>query len=293
MSAASGQSNKPPRRGPVFAIIADLRPDRQEARFQDKWTRLSGSQRRPDKNLASGFGFFKAGFALTLVLLIAACARPVGDFGRPVNNLASDTIAPEFGEFSRVVDGRATSSLVMTDEENRMRDRIWRFLVSPQVADWQFNGAVELRRTGILGGMPDFGDTSRYYNFLRRRNYRSSTTVYTAIAGDIEADIAMLPKAFQAICEVQRLQERRRIATRELFATDMDAARALGGRQAQNGSQINWFVTSLTYRDKSYGAALDRALVNAPDPNARLVDDALNRLAPYVQNAQNGVFCPA
>ncbi|NOZ33595.1 MAG: hypothetical protein GXP01_11180 [Alphaproteobacteria bacterium] len=235
----------------------------------------------------------KTALGLILVLLVAACARPVGDFGRPANTLSADVIAPAIGEISRAVDGRARSSLVMTDEEKRMRDRIWRFLVAPQINDWQFNAGVELRRTGILGSMPDFGDTARYYTFLSRRNYRASSTIYAAIAGDIEADIAMAPKAFDAICAVQVLEERRRIATSELFANDMDAARALGGRQAQNASQINWFVASMTYRADSYGAALDRVLVNAPHPNARIVDDGLNRLAPFVERARRGEFCPA
>ena len=42
------------------------------------------------------------------------------------------------------------SSFNLTDQEQEMRDRIWRYLVAPHAVDWFQDNIVELQRTRIL-----------------------------------------------------------------------------------------------------------------------------------------------
>jgi hypothetical protein len=63
---------------------------------------------------------------LILLLTLAGCARPTGDFGRAEHNVLHDEVMPAIGK------ARAKGSdFNLADQEVEMRDRIWRYLVAP------------------------------------------------------------------------------------------------------------------------------------------------------------------
>src|SRR5690606_20959271 len=140
--------------------------------------------------------------ALVLLLAVAACARPTGDFGRAQPGLLHDGIMPAIGSTRAQLAEEPVSHFNIADEEREMRDRVWRFLVAPHAHDWFYDTVVELQRTRIAGTVDHRFEPARYYRWLRQTGFSSSTTRYRAVADHIVADLATVPETFRAICAV-------------------------------------------------------------------------------------------
>ena len=241
--------------------------------------------------------------AAALASTLAACVSATGDFGRAapdearqayfyqdrnrVLTAAEEAALEPFIEFGVIEDAR----LILTDEEREMQDRVWRFIVAPHARQWMFDRDFrpQFQRVRLLM-MEDF-EPEDYFEYLKRQDYRSSTVRFRTVADHIEADISTLPSTFAAICAVEGLDDRRRIAIAEIAPSDADIAARLSVREGENRDFIDWFVRGLQARDEAYTLALDNLLIESPHSEARLVNDGLNRLAPYVALAERGEFC--
>ena len=117
--------------------------------------------------------------ATIVLLLLAGCARPVGDFGRAEPGVVNDQVMPAVGTLRAQLNGEPVSSFNKTDEEVEMADRIWRFMTSGRTRDWFYDVAAEWRRTRLWPGVKF--DTDRYYNWLHGTAYQSSSVRYATI----------------------------------------------------------------------------------------------------------------
>jgi hypothetical protein len=229
--------------------------------------------------------------AAALVLLLAGCARPVGDLGRAEPDVMHDDLMPAAGALRARAQGDPVSDFNRTDEESEMADRIWRFETSGHTHDWFFDTVAEWRRTRLLppGSAPRF-TPDRYYAYLHGTAYQSAPVRYATMTDDIEADLATVPDTFAAICKVETIDRRRRLA-----AANLPAGRAmqpdLTARLAENDRQIGDFAAALRYRYESYSYALDHLLIETPYPAARAVDADLRRLQVEVAIAESGDYC--
>jgi hypothetical protein len=229
--------------------------------------------------------------AAALALLLAGCARPVGDLGRAEPDVVHDVLMPAAGAARARAAGEPVSAFNRTDEETEMADRIWRFETSGHTHDWFFDTIAEWRRTRLLpaGSGPRF-TPDRYYAFLHGTAYQSAPVRYATMTEDIEADLATIPDTFAAICKVETIDRRRRLA-----AASLPAGRAmqpdLTARLIENNRQIGEFAAALRYRYESYSYALDHLLVETPYPAARAVDADLRRLEVEVATAERGDYC--
>lgn len=180
----------------------------------------------------------------------------------------------------------------LSDQEQQMRDRIWRYLVAPHAFDWFQANVAELQRTRIL---PVSGKgllkTDRYYLWLHRQQFASSRTRYSRIGDDVTVDIEMMPSAFASICAVLEIDRQRGVAANGLPDLDEQTRADAAARQAENRTQIGWFVAAVQNRYDSYGYALDHLLVETPHENAVAVNGLLSQLDVYVEQAQRGDFC--
>jgi hypothetical protein len=69
---------------------------------------------------------------LGLVLVVLSCAAAgacTGDFGRPRASVWNDVILPQAGFQAASYRGEAASPFRMTDDEEQLRDRAWRFVM--------------------------------------------------------------------------------------------------------------------------------------------------------------------
>lgn len=227
---------------------------------------------------------------LALMALLAACARPVGDLGRAEPDVLHDSVMPAMGRMAAEARGRPVSGFVLSDAEQLMADRMWRFLVPPhgskraaRLAEWQ--------RTGLTGPTDMRSWPADYYSWLIGTPYRSSTVRYSTLSADVEADLATLPDTFAAICAVEKTDRQRRIAAGAIAGLPSGTGADVAARTAENAALIRWFVRALAARHAAYSSALDRLIVETPDPAARPVDGVIADLAAWSAAAEAGRFC--
>lgn len=232
--------------------------------------------------------------ALVLAVLCAfpaACARPVGDFGRAAPDYIHDAVMPGIGAVRARIAGEPVSDLNDTDAEATMANRIWRFLVSPNAHDWFFDIAAELTRTRLLPGPGPGFSPDRYYNWLHATPFRSAVVRYNRLDDDVEADIETLPATFASICAVEKIDRERAFAAGALTGISAKTRAQIRARRAENASQVAMFVHALRYRARAYDYALNHLLVETPNPRAEKADAALRRLSVLVARATSGAFC--
>ena len=239
--------------------------------------------------------FYRLAGALALAAVLAGCvARPVGDFGRAAPSWTHDAAMPATGDFIAANRNEPVSSFNKTDQEDEMHDRVWRFLVAAHAKDWQFDSAVELQRTRIVRPRDESFTIERYYNWLKTTDYQSSRTRYATVGRHITADIDTLPTTFVAICKVIEIDRQRAIAYDGLRAQlPPRLAAEVAARKYENDAFIDWFVRALNYRYSSYDFALDNLLVETPHEQSLAVDEALRRMAVFVNRANRRDFCGA
>ncbi|WP_375449575.1 hypothetical protein [uncultured Devosia sp.] len=230
-------------------------------------------------------------FTGAALVLTGCIARPVGDFGRADPSFTHDVAMPTVGRLLADARDEPVSDFNQTDQETEMHNRVWRFLVASHAKDWFYDTAVELQRTRLTGPTDGVFETDRYYQWLKQTQYQSSRTRYSTVGRHIAADIDTLPTTFLAICLVQEIDRQRAVALNGLSGLEPEVAADVEARRIENTVHINWFVRALTYRDQSYGYALDHLLVETPHEQSLAVDEALRRLAVYVERAQRDDFC--
>lgn len=230
---------------------------------------------------------------VALAGLTAACmARPVGDFGRAAPSYTHDTAMPASGDNLARDRGEPVSDFNITDQEEEMHDRVWRFLVAAHAKDWGFDRSVELQRTRITPPRDQQFATDRYYAWLRETEYQSSRTRYSTVGSHIGADIDTIPTTFASICAVIEVDRQRAVALAGLGGgLPPDMANQVAARKYENDAFIAWFVRALNYRYESYDFALDSLLVETPHEQSLAVDEALRRLSVYVGRANRQDFC--
>jgi len=254
----------------------------------------TGQNRTAGRHQASRSGgaarVLKGLLALVLVGTAAACARPVGDFGRAQPSFTHDVVMPTVGKWRASQAGEPVSNFNQTDQERLMHDVVWRFLIAPHGRDWAFDTSVELQRTRIYPARDAKFTIDRYYGTLRSDAYQSSRVRYKRVGSDVETDVALMPAAFAAICDVIEVDRQRAEALRSL-AMGSPMSTEAAARQAENAQYIDWFTRAVRYRYDSYSYALDHLLVETPHEEARAVDASLSKLLAYVDAAERADFC--
>jgi hypothetical protein len=234
------------------------------------------------------FALALAGAAL--IALLTGCARPVGDFGRAEVDPIHDELMPTLGAKRALKAGEPVSSFNLTDQEQEMRDRIWRYLVAPHAYDWFGDNVAELQRTRLVAPSAKPLKVDLYYLWLHGERFASSRTRYSRLGDDVRSDLDMLPSTFQSICAVLEIERERGVAADGLNLED-DFVRNAVARQAENHAAIDWFVRALANRYESYSYALDHLLVETPHEGAVAVNGQLSDLAIGVEAAERGDFC--
>lgn len=227
--------------------------------------------------------------ALVIGLSLSACARPVGDFGRAEPDPLHDGAATAVRVWRDLVEPGSVFNL--TDEEQEMRDRTWRYLVAPQAYDWFGDSVAELVRIGFQPVRFKPPSRDRYYLWLHGTTFSSSKVRYSRLGDDIEADLGTMIATFESICAVEGIDRQRDIAANGISKLEEKMRRGVATRRAENRAVIGWFSAALTSRYKSYSYALDHLLVETPHAAAIAVDTKLSELEVYVEAAQADQYC--
>jgi hypothetical protein len=209
--------------------------------------------------------------------LLVSCAQQ-GDFGRPKpgawNSLVDTTgtvIAHERGE--------PASLLPLTDDEQDLRGRAWRFLMPADTREAFLDILANLTRARVLppSWRPD--DPARYFDAILASDFRSPVSRYRKLTDDAVADARLIPPFAGLAARVADADARR---LRSLpFARTLDDAdvRRAAMRVAENRCLVAWVRLETGTRLDAYRYALEHLFAEAPDPAAAEAERALGMLA--------------
>jgi hypothetical protein len=125
--------------------------------------------------------------AAAILAGLAACTE-TGDFGRARQGVWNDVILPAAGSLAARERGEPVSSYPLTDLENELRDRSWRFLMPAHERAWFDQAVANMVRTRILPPEDRPADPASYYETLTSEPFASPASRYRRIGDDAEAD---------------------------------------------------------------------------------------------------------
>jgi hypothetical protein len=217
--------------------------------------------------------------ALALVLPLAACGRPTGDFGRAAPSVLHDDLLPAVGGL--IAEERRkepVSDLNLTDDERELRDRAFAFVRAPHLGDWWLDTLVEGQRTRVLPTIdPDF-DPNRYSDFLRADPYRSSEIRWAKVEADVTGDALLVPPFCAVAARVRRADDER-LAVLNRRPVEDALVVEVEDRVIENAEVMAWVWRALGYRLESYRLAVDRLELETPSGRLFEVNRAILALA--------------
>ncbi|MCJ2059871.1 hypothetical protein MKL09_25485 [Methylobacterium sp. J-048] len=214
-----------------------------------------------------------AGAALAL---LAACTQS-GDFGRPRTGVWNGLIDTT-GSFSSRDRGRLLLESGLTDDEQALRDRAWRF-VQPASTFSAFQDALLGLASAHATPTWRFDEVGAYYDALTAEPSRSPVSRYRQLADDATADARLIP-IFTALAA--RVIDADSARLRSLpYAKTLDDAdiRLAAQRVAENRCLIAWVRIETGLRLARYRYALEHLFAAAPAKDSVSAERSLAMLA--------------
>ena len=203
---------------------------------------------------------------LALALLLVSCAQQ-GDFGRPAKG-AWNGLVETTGTIAAHERGEPASLAPLTDDEQILRARAWRFLMPAQGAAAFTDVLANLTRARVLPPDWRLPDLAAYHDGLVSESFRSPYSRYRRLSEDATADGRLVP-VFAA--NAARVIEADALRLRSLpFARSLDDrdVRQVAMRVAENRCLIAWVRLETGRRVARYRYALEHLIVELPGPEA-------------------------
>jgi hypothetical protein len=205
--------------------------------------------------------------AIAASMLLAGCAE-TGDFGRPRATFWTQTAQPLVGGTAAQMRGETVSTGLLTDDEQELRNRAWRYLMPARnrhVFDHEL-GALAAAR--VLPGDPLGDDPARYWEALSSMPDRSPRARYQRLREDIEADRQLMGPFAAVACRVVEMDKVRMRTLASIPDPGPDVGAQAEARVAENAFVIAWVRQSWNDRVTGYKIALERLVVATPDRDA-------------------------
>ncbi len=209
--------------------------------------------------------------------LLTACAQE-GDFGRPKAG-AWNSLVETTGTLAARERGEPASAFPLTDDEQTLRARAWRFLM-PAAPEAAFRDVIaNLTRARVLPPSWRPGDVAAYHDGLVAEAARSPVSRYRRLSEDATADARLIPP-FAAIAA--RVIDADALRLRSLpFAKALDDVdvRNAAMRVAENRCLIAWVRLETAERTARYRYALEHLVIEVPGPEAAGAERTIAMLA--------------
>lgn len=211
-----------------------------------------------------------------VLALLAACTQS-GDFGRPRTGVWNGLIDTT-GSFSSRDRGRLILDSGLTDDEQALRDRAWRF-VQPASTFSAFHDALLGLASAHTTPTWRFDEVGAYYDTLTAEASRSPVSRYRQLADDATADARLIP-IFTALAA--RVIDADAARLRSLpFAKTLDDSdiRQAAQHVAENRCLIAWVRIESGLRLARYRYALEHLFAAAPAKESVSAERAIAMLA--------------
>jgi hypothetical protein len=224
---------------------------------------------------------------VVLPLVLAACGRETGDFGRAERTPWNDQLRPTAGDaIARWGRGELVSDFNRTDREGTLRDRAWALVRAPHTADWFGETLVEAQRTRILPEIDSRFDPAGYYGYLRKPTFVSSEARWNKAIMDMRADTDLVGPFWG---EARRVREDDRLRlTAADGRTDLkpEELKNAYARIDENARVVDWVWRSLRLRLRAYRMAIDRMMVETPSDRLWEANKAWSELLAAIEAAE-------
>lgn len=224
--------------------------------------------------------------AALLVGLCAGACMGTGDLGRPRQDYWSQVVAPQAGFWSATARGEAASHFRLTDDEEQLRDRAWRFIMPAHERSVFQRQVSDLAHHRILPVEAQSSAVSDYFVALTSGSYASQASRYSRLAEDVNADRLLIgPFRANAMRVVAADRVRMRAAEGSPYVppAQIDPAQA---RVVENEGLILWVCERINFRLESYRYALANLVVEMPSREGIRAERAIMAL-----EAEAGPLC--
>lgn len=194
-----------------------------------------------------------------------------GDFGRRADNVWTRSILPASGAWAARWRGEPVSDYPLTDDEQELRNRAYRYISPAHDRAWLDRKLAELRYTRNLPMAVD-NDHATYFRAITAASFRSIASRYLRLRDDVDADRAQLGP-FLAVAH--RVRDNDEIRLRAMQAageiSEKQRENALE-RNAENEQIVSWTCASIAARTAGYRYALEHLVVAGPQREAILAE---------------------
>ena len=210
--------------------------------------------------------------------LFAGGCVETGDFGRVKQHSTWNDIVSTTGTVAAGAREEPVSPFPLTDDEEDLRGRAWRFLTPAFERNRFARALAELTATRVLPVEAQPGDVAAYFRSLETEERRSPVSRYRRLSEDVAADgrlLGPLADVASRVLEADRVRWRTLDYAHEVAPADVAGARA---RIAENRCLVAWVLVDLDRRLLSYRYALEHLVIETPQADAVPPERALSRL---------------
>lgn len=230
------------------------------------------------RRLAPGCRRVRLAPPATLALTFLVSCAQQGDFGRPKPG-AWNSLIDATGALAARERGEPASTAPLTDDEQDLRNRAWRFLMPADTHEAFLDVLANLTRARVLPPSWRPNDPAAYHETLLAEDFRSPVSRYRRLTDDAVADARLLPP-FAGLAARVADADARRLRSLPFARTLKDSdVREAAMRVAENRCLVAWVRLEAGRRLEGYRFALEHLFAEAPDPSAAEAERALGMLA--------------
>ncbi len=215
-------------------------------------------------------------------VVLGACSG--GDFGRTRADFRNDDMHKWIGQEATASVGVPPSQFQLTDNERQLRDLAYPLIEPPHsrpawksvFGDYQ-PSASPWRQKVVF-------DRTAYGRALIDEPHRSHSSRYAQLIDDVRDDITRFEPFFGSAIRVLDLDRKRQASMRYMSDISPREKGDAVARMEENSLIVQWVQISLEQRVASYRWALERLVLQAPDPMAADADRLIGELASQTAN---------
>ncbi|WBL81052.1 hypothetical protein I3J27_11745 [Bradyrhizobium xenonodulans] len=213
---------------------------------------------------------------------LAACSG--GDFGRTRADMRSDDMHRWLGTEATGSLGLKASQFQLTDAERQLRDLAYPMIEPPLSRPAWKSVFGDYKTLPSPWHQKIVFDRTMYGRTLIDEPHRSHSSRYAQLIEDVRNDTSRFEPFFASAIRVIDLDKKRNASMARVSELSPREREDAVARMQENSLIIQWVQQSLEQRVASYRWALERLVIQAPDPMAADADRLIGELAAQTAN---------
>ncbi len=219
---------------------------------------------------------------LLVTLALGGCSG--GDFWRTRDDMRNDDMHSWIGREATASVGVRPSQFQLTDSERQLRDYAYPLIEPPHSRPaWKSVFGDYTPIASPWRQAPVF-DRTAYGRALIDEPHRSQSSRYSQLIDDVRDDITRFEQFYSTAVRVVDLDRKRDATLGHISALSPREHADAVARMQENSLIVQWVQQCLERRVSSYRWALERLVLQAPDPMAADADRLIAELAAQTAN---------